>query len=233
MGTLCLVISLFLVGHAQTSSTWLVSKTLGDTIEVIQYANEEAKENAALFYVLDGRKMLQNGLMDSIMTLEHSMLIPKFRYVLVSTVIGQTNPIDKRADYFFCNANYLTFFEQELIPMVENNNSPIHRYLLGVSFGGLCGAYFSTATDAFSGYALLSPITYPCPDLWSQMAFSSNRGARFLISTGKNDAEQYVGPLSESLQTQGHQVELLQTKGGHDFANWMNQLPQIMNHFEH
>ena len=228
-----LIYLFFSIGmKSQVTSNWLSSKILNDSIEILQYTHEKADSNTSTIYVLDGRKMLNNGFIDKVSALERGNHIPKFQYIFVSTLTGKNRAEDKRNQYFFCNPAYLKFFEKELIPFIEPKGRSRKRYLLGVSFGGLCGAYFSTETDAFVGYALLSPITYPCTDLMNKMAFSSITNLTFFISTGTNDAESYSEPLAESLKTQGHQVEYLQTSGGHDFSNWMGQLDKVLNYFE-
>ena len=218
--------------EAQSSSIWLYSQILKDSIEIIPYQHQSVAANANTIYVLDGKKMVSHGFIDTIQQLENQNLIPKYRYIFVSTLVGKVNPQDKREAFFFCNSNYVDFFEQELIPLVEGRKKVDNRYLLSVSFGGLCGSYFATKTDKFSDYALLSPITYPCNDILTKIAFSPFKGFKMFLSSGTNDAEFYAMPLIQSLKAQGHQVQYHQTDGGHDFENWMNQLEVVLKFFE-
>ncbi len=49
------------------------------------------------------------------------------------------------------------------------------------------------------------------------------------ISTGKNDAENYVVPLTQLYKSKDYHIENLKTEGAHDFENWNSQLEQVLN----
>jgi|GEM_PF-5693729 len=208
------------------------SKILSETISITTYRNVVENGEGPILYFTDGQKMIDNGALDCIKKLTESKKIPGAHYVFISTVDPHT-AVDKRNTYFFCNPDYLGFFEEELIPTVEGRLSlrpnPNERSLIGISFGGLNAAYFSGKTDLFKNYGLLSPITYPCKEALAAIAFSKNKDLRIFISTGTNDAESYVGPLYQLYTSKGYTVERMQTQGAHDFKNWNRQLETLIS----
>lgn len=187
------------------------------------------KDTASIFYLTDGKKMIENEALEIIDSLTNCGAIPKAKYIFVSTIDPQTGE-DFRNDYFFCNPNYVHFFEQELIPYIEKGTkAQTKRHLIGLSFGGLNAAFFAAQSSLFSGYALLSPITYPCTSINEQLIFSIFSGYKVYISTGKKDAESYVEELYPILKLKTDTIKLMHTKGGHDFENWNQQLEAIFN----
>ncbi len=139
------------------------SAILSEKISVTTYGTIQDVEPISIVYITDGEKMIVNGALNKIKQLTSQGKIPDAFYVFVSTIDPETKE-DKRNTYFFCNDDYIRFFEEELIPTIESTLSrkPKNRSLVGLSFGGLNGAYFSGKTALFQNYALLSPITYPC-----------------------------------------------------------------------
>jgi enterochelin esterase-like enzyme len=216
------------------------SAILSEKISVTTYGAFQEGEVTSVIYITDGQKMIDNGALSKIKGLTAQGKIPDAYYVFVSTIDAVTKE-DKRNTYFFCNDDYLRFFEEELIPRVEGSLSyfdtaqhklyrtPANRSLVGISFGGLSAAYFSGKTTLFQNYALLSPITYPCKEALSSIAFSENKDLNIFISTGTNDAENYVGPLTQLYTSKGYRIENLNTEGTHDFENWNGQWEEVLN----
>ncbi|MEO1438170.1 MAG: alpha/beta hydrolase-fold protein, partial [Bacteroidota bacterium] len=179
----------------------------------------------------DGQEFLNRKVDLFLDSLTLSGNVPSAYYVFV----GSTNlksHTNERNKLFFCNADFLNFFENTLIPMVERQIGqtfiPAQRGLLGISFGGLNAAYFAAKGHAFKRFGLLSPITYPCREINQSILFSDRSNLRLFISTGTNDAEQYTQELIPLFQSKGHTVQTLQTPGNHDFENWLEQLPKAI-----
>ncbi len=226
---LLLALALFaLSSPAQLPWHSMYAPTLGDTVAYLVYPARPLPDAAPWVYLLDGRKLVDHGFLEEIQNLEQQGRIPECRYVFVSTIVASPEPRDRREAYFFRNPDYLAFFERTLVPTVEPGLPPTRRALVGVSFGGLCGAYFSAHSSLFDHYALLSPVTYPAPELLNDLAFSRQTGLSFFISTGHHDAEAYAVPLANSLEAQGHWVKFVRTEGGHDFENWRGQLEGVL-----
>ena len=227
-----LFLGFFATLAAQPQRHQLLSAALSDTVAYYTWDAAPALPHKAVVYLTDGEKLLRNGTQSRIEQLTASGAIPAAYYVFVST-IHPGSGADLRNEYFFCNPDYLTFFIEELMPAVEGGwpvpFTPRDRSLVGFSFGGLNVAYFSAHTDAFGGYGLLSPITYPCEDILRDIVFSTTQELSIFLSTGTNDAETYLRPLERFYRNKKYTIKTVQTEGGHDFANWNGQLRELLN----
>ncbi|MEM8908303.1 MAG: alpha/beta hydrolase-fold protein [Bacteroidota bacterium] len=212
----------------------VVSTILHTQTEVYIYRMGNAGDPAHIVYLTDGEKLMQQGFEKKIKEICRERNLTSAYFVFVSSV-DLVSQIDQRNVYFFCNEQYVEFFEQELIPATEQiigqTFAPAHRILLGISFGGLNAAWFSAQSSAFKNYALLSPITYPCPALHAAIVFSENKDLKLFLSTGLNDAENYVQPLIKIYETKSYQLVLKETTGGHDFDNWQQQMASVLAYF--
>ncbi|WP_165395250.1 alpha/beta hydrolase [Flagellimonas allohymeniacidonis] len=210
----------------------IYSKVLQRSIDISIYDSNPSKKEKPIVYLTDGRKLLENGVMDSIKRLTLFGQIPFATYVFVSTV-DRVSGQDYRNENFFCNPSYIRFFESELVPFVEKGHekgkSSFERSLVGISFGGLNAAYFSARTDLFGNYALLSPVIYPCKKVISDISFSQNKSLRIILTTGKNDAENYVDELERIYGSKGYELSTIETNGQHDFNNWNAQWRYVLN----
>ncbi|MEO0525641.1 MAG: alpha/beta hydrolase-fold protein [Bacteroidota bacterium] len=216
---------------AQDSWTLFPSDKLVGDIEILVYDSRPLAKNKPIVYFTDGAKMVENGTLIALKKLTEGVYIKPAYYVFVSSRDPLTGK-DHRNTYFFSNPDYLSFFEKELIPKVEKGIGRTfnmeNRSLVGISFGGLNGAYFSAKSKMFKKYGLLSPVTYPRKSVIQDIAFSKNKDLHIFLSTGTNDAESYVPPLENIYKSKGYTVKTLQTEGGHDFKNWNGQLKELM-----
>lgn len=219
------------LGAQQQDWTSLHSEVLGLLVDVKIYGAGSNRSEKPIVYLTDGKKLLDNGAMDTILNLTRKGMIPQATYVLVST-INRASEKDLRNQFFFCNPDYLRFFETELIPFSEAKHgglrTPSERSLVGISFGGLNAAYFSARTDLFGNYALLSPVTYPCKDVIADISFSAGKDLKIVLSTGRNDAERYVDELEGIYKSKGHKLSTIETNGQHDFENWNGQWEHVL-----
>ncbi|MGB5822075.1 MAG: alpha/beta hydrolase-fold protein [Saonia sp.] len=231
---LFLFFTFFLVtsGAAQESWTVVSSDKLVGEIEVLVYDSRPTTKDKPIIYFTDGAKMVDNGTLLEIKRLTEDSKIKPAYYVFVSSRDPMTGK-DHRNTYFFSNPDYLSFFEEELIPKVEKKIGACFktqdRALAGISFGGLNGAYFSAKSTKFGAYGLLSPVTYPRTSVIQDISFSKNKDLRIFLSTGTNDAENYLPTLENSYKSKGYKVEVLKTDGGHDFKNWNGQLEIMLS----
>ncbi|WP_299433551.1 alpha/beta hydrolase-fold protein [uncultured Aquimarina sp.] len=210
------------------------SKHLSKKIKVITYNTDTKTNIKQLVYITDGKKFIDHGGLEKIKTLTKKGKIPPAQYVFISTIDPESKK-DLRNYFFFNNPKYLDFFESELIPRIETSLTstlfePKDRSLIGISFGGLNAAYFSAKSKKFKNFALLSPITYPKKEeLIKAITFSENKNLKIFLSTGTNDAENYVKDLKAIYLSKGYKIKTLQTEGSHDFKNWNGQLTEIIN----
>ncbi|WP_435625343.1 alpha/beta hydrolase-fold protein [Flagellimonas sp.] len=212
------------------------SPILGTKTKIEVFHLGAAESITSIMYFTDGEKLLKAGFMERLQTLFKAGKIPPVYLAFVSSVDLKDN-IDKRNTYFFCNPDYLDFFEKEVLPQTEQligkSFISANRTLVGISFGGLNGAWFSAKSNAFQNYALLSPVTYPCKTVIADISFSQNERLNIYISTGVNDAENYVGPLQSIYKSKGYNIHSEKTAGGHDFENWAGQLETLFTFFYH
>ena len=224
--TLCF--TLFLLRLQAQEISIIESIYLSKNIKVISYFQKNKASELPVVYFTDGEKMLQNGIIKG---LKKDILLPKAHYIFVST-INPENGNDDRNEFFFCNEAYLKFFEEELIPTIESSLdykvTPEDRSLVGISFGGLNAAYFSANSSFFKNYGLLSPITYPCKTVKEEVVFSKNKDLNIYISSGKNDAENYVRPLVKIYHSKDYNLKTVYTEGAHDFENWNAQIEDLI-----
>lgn len=206
----------------------LPGRALGRTVRYTVLQTGPDAEH--LIYLTDGQKLVENGFWAQIEELTRRKIVPPARYVLVSSI--DATGTDHRNDDFFCNAEFLRFFVEELLPTVEGDR-PVERSrrsLVGVSFGGLNAAWFAAMDAPFGNYGLLSPITYPRrEELSRRIVFGPQSGQRFFVSTGRYDAEKYVDQLLALYAGMEVETTVLRTEGGHDFTNWSAQLPDLLN----
>ncbi|WP_106145324.1 alpha/beta hydrolase [Flagellimonas meridianipacifica] len=221
--------------NAQTTQFLLESLHLNRSISITAFDTAPEVRDKPIVYLTDGQKMIENGSLNVIETLTRANKVPVAFYVFVST-IDEASGVDFRNEYFFCNENYRRFFEEELIPHIEESVFPLgrkrkskERSLVGISFGGLNAAYFSATATSFQSYGILSPVTYPCQqELMKHIAFSKNKDLKIFLSTGTNDAERYLPPLKASYEGKGYQVKVHKTDGAHDFDNWNKQWEVVL-----
>ncbi|MEN0045997.1 MAG: alpha/beta hydrolase-fold protein [Bacteroidota bacterium] len=227
-----LAIFLANTGLAQLDSVSIASPIFNRSIQVFLYETGEVGMKKLIHYITDGEKMLDAGFLYEIEHLTKEERIPNAYYVFVSTIDKETQK-DHRNEYFFANPKYIHFFENELITTVEHrfglNFSASERSLIGVSFGGLNAAYFSATSKHFQNFGLLSPILYHSPSILEKIVFSDQQQLRIFLSSGKNDAEQYVKDLVSFYEQKEYELKVLYTEGGHDFDNWKGQLTTLLN----
>ncbi|MEO1436841.1 MAG: alpha/beta hydrolase-fold protein, partial [Bacteroidota bacterium] len=130
----------------------LESEPLNTQTEVWIHQLQKSKAGEQILYFTDGRKLLDQGYLDHLEALSRAGKMSASYLVFVGTV-DLKDQVDKRNDYFFCNPSYVDFFEQELIPRVEDtigrSFQAEDRALIGVSFGGLNAAWFSAKSRTF------------------------------------------------------------------------------------
>ncbi|MEM6633692.1 MAG: alpha/beta hydrolase-fold protein [Bacteroidota bacterium] len=235
MGSLYTLQLFFLMSQSNNEGfeRFLITSTiLSREIEVITLDTDPSQPNKPIIYFTDGEKVWDKTGEAFFRALVQRKEIPSAVFVFVSTKDPKTG-VDNRNEYFFCNESYMQFFEKELIPRVEQNlpgsTHPMNRSLIGISFGGLNAAYFSAKSELFQNFGLLSPVTYPCEDLSTLITFSQREDLRIYLSSGRNDAENYVASLEPLYISKGYQVQSIQTEGGHDFENWKPQMVPMLH----
>ncbi len=218
---------------AQQESIIVKSEFLPRDVKVITYDSDPNVQVKPIVYITDGEKFINNGSLQVIKDLTSEGKISKAYYVFVSTKDPEKDT-DYRNEYFFTNPNYLSFFEEELIPEIEKDLLDISskkRSHVGISFGGLNAAFFSAKSTKFKNFGVLSPILYPRENVYQDITFSENSNLKIFLSTGKNDAEVYTDKLKRLYKSKDYKLMTIYTEGGHNFNNWNKQLEKMLNFF--
>jgi predicted alpha/beta superfamily hydrolase len=150
----------------------LKSANTGRTYDIYIRLPEEYSEGRSypVLYVLDGQWDFK--LLDSIYGgLHYDKFIPEIIIVGVTyagdnpdyetlRAIDYTPPVEPSMPGYGEADKFLTFFKEELIPLIETNyrTDTSRRMLMGSSFGGLFTLYaLFTEPELFSGYVAASP----------------------------------------------------------------------------
>ena len=156
-------------------------------------------------YITDGRTFLESTNADKLIyDLFEENISTAAITVFVHAIDAHDNTLNRRNEQFFCNDDYLAFYEKELIPSIDKTyptlTSNHKRTIMGFSFGGLNALHFALkGSDSFGNIAALSPITYPCPDIHQKFILADKKPIRIFMSTGKNDAENYTEENENSI----------------------------------
>ena len=200
--------------------------------------NAGSLQDLPVLFVTDGPGYIEEGRMPRVL----DQLIEKRRIVPVVTVFVDArdpdNPrINRRNQQFFCNPDYLTFFEDELIPAIESDypvaRERTARTILGVSFGGLNAACFGLiGHETFSGIAMHSPANHPVPGLVPGYEKSPRRPLKFFLSTGDtNDNLRANRKFRNVLRDKGYPVKYKEVPEGHNWKNWRPLVDDVLLYF--
>jgi len=221
------------------SPNWLFnSKSLGYSLQYRVYLPEVFDENIKLptLYIVDGQWFIKNGHIIKVINKEIQQAVIK---PIAVVFIDSRNPEDlsdnRRNAEFFCNAHYLNFFVNELIPTIEKNFSVQltrdERVIAGVSFGGLNAACFGrAASKVFGGIAMLSPANSKFLKIVSKSYEQAdiNKLKVFISGGTKNDNLPAIRHFKNVLVTNGHEVNYKVVRFGHNWDNWKPLLDDLL-----
>ena len=195
-------------------------------------------EDLAVLYVTDGPGYIRQGGMPAVL----DELIAAGRIDPVITVfVDPRDPddpgINRRNQQFFCNAEYLTFFAKELIPVIEYAY-PVAadrtgRTILGVSFGALNAACFGLmGHEIFSGIAMHSPANHPVPELLPDYEKTPTLPLNIFLSTGEpNDNTRANRAFRTVLRDKGYALKYKEVRQGHNWRNWKPLIDDVLLYF--
>ncbi|KGJ87759.1 alpha/beta hydrolase [Colwellia psychrerythraea] len=214
------------------------SKTLGYSLHYRVYLPEISDKNikVSTLYVVDGQWFIKYG--NIIKVINNEINQGKIKPIVV-VFIDSRNPEDlrnnRRNQEFFCNAKYLGFFVNELMPSVEEDYSVMStresRVIAGVSFGGLNAACFGRgASHVFGGIAMLSPANTKFLKIVSNSYEQADiKKLKVFISGGrKNDNLSAIRHFKNVLVSNGHDVNYKVVRFGHNWDNWQPLLDDLL-----
>jgi enterochelin esterase-like enzyme len=237
---LLLITTTAFAGGSLSPDIRISSDALGYDLQYRVYVPEgiEFAENLPVLFITDGPGYIQQGKVPKVLDrLINSAKIEPVVAVFVDSRDPDDLKINRRNQEFFCNADYLRFYVNELIPVIENAY-PIardreSRAILGVSFGGLNAACFGLlGYETFSGIGMHSPANSPVENLLPAYAEAPKLPLRIFLSTGSpNDNSVANRKFRKVLKEKGYDMKFIQTDAGHNWGNWRPLIDDVLVFF--
>jgi len=201
-------------------------------------AGYENLNNLPSMYVLDGQEYKYEG-MGSMINVLDNMIAEKLIKPIVVIFVDPVHPVsssNQRVELFLNNANYASFFKNELIPAIDKSfkteNNPNQRAILGTSYGGNCATYFGLQIpEVFKLIAPQSPsFNSNIISLYTQTNLLNFN--KVFITTGViNDTESYANQLEQILISKKVPYQYIKVNEGHSWGNWSALLDDILLYF--
>jgi len=216
------------------------SEKLGYDLQYRFYfpAEYSALEKLPVIYLTDGQWYVRQGDLPNLMDrlIEKGKIQP-----MIAVFVDNRDPHNlsdnRRNRQFWCSENYAAFFEQELIPEIDNrfktaaNRSA--RVILGLSFGGLNSVCFGLhAHNTFEGIAIQSPAMRPVPSIFSAYEDSTRLPLKIFLSTGtRGDNEESTRRLKRILDLKKYEMKYVEVPYDHSWANWKPLLDDVLLYY--
>ena len=198
----------------------------------------ESQENLPVLFITDGPGYIRQGRMPRVLNrLIETEKIDPVVTIFVDAVDPDDSGVNRRNQQFMCNADYLKFFTDELIPTIEQTY-PVaadreKRTILGVSFGGLNSACFGLmGHETFSGIGMHSPANHPVPNLLPGYEEAPTLPLRMFLSTGApNDNTTSNRKFRKLLEAKGYPLKYIEVSEGHNWDNWKPLIDDVLLYF--
>jgi len=195
-------------------------------------------EDLSVLYVTDGPGYVSEGRMPRVLDeLIGNALIDPLVVVFVDARDPDKPSSNRRNSQFLCNRDYLSFYENELIPQIERDypvgTSREHRGILGVSFGGTNAACFGLmGYETFSLIGMHSPANHPIKGLLPAYEEMPLLPLRIFLSTGKPDDNTRANrKFRRVLEKKGYDLKYIERTAGHNWDNWRPLVDDVLLHF--
>lgn len=216
------------------------SKILGYELQYRVFVPENVQDDTLLpvLYVTDGQWYIERGNLPRLMAsmIEDGMISPAIAVFVDNREPGNLSN-NRRNRQFFCNDEYVRFFQEELVPSIESEYAArpnrIDRTILGLSFGGLNSACFGLmASETFRGVAMQSPAMHPVRTIHSAFRDSANLDLKIFLSTGTlQDNEDAARRLRDIIQEKEYEMSYVEVPYGHSWENWKPLLDDVLTYF--
>lgn len=222
------------VAKGALKSESIMSRLMGYEIRYVVYTPAGTPPGTMLpvLYVTDGSEYLDARLGNMALVLDNLVYrkTMPFKVVFVDARDPANLSVNRRMQELALNENYLRFFTEELIPVVEGAAAAnSYRGILGTSLGGLNAAYFSfKRPDLFPRCAIQSPAFWYKREIF-EMAKANPVKLRVSMTAGTiNDTSTEAREMKEALDRQGSTCGYLEVSEGHSWGNWRNLLDDIL-----
>jgi enterochelin esterase-like enzyme len=216
------------------------SDALGYKLQYRVYVPEHYLELSDLpvIFITDGQWYIESGEMPRIID---DLITTGEIQPLIAVFVDNRDPAmlsnNRRNQQFFCNARYVDFFTDELIPTIDatypTSADRADRVILGLSFGGLNSACFGLlAHDAFAGIAMQSPAMHPVDYILSAYADSTRLPINVFLSSGSlQDNEERTRRLRGILQERDYPLKYIEVPFGHNWDNWKPLIDDVLTYY--
>lgn len=202
--------------------------------------NYSANKSYPVLYVTDGYEYLHEN-MGNILTTLNNLIYEKKIQPIIAVFVDHREPVNRvnnrRMTELAMNENYMKFFIDELMPVVEGKYSiskkPSERAILGTSMGGLTAAYFAfSRPDVFGLAGIQSPAFWFRPEIYTLCDNPENPPVKVYMTTGViNDAEEGSRKMKAILDKNTCTYQYKEVNEGHSWGNWRNLLDDIFIYF--
>lgn len=227
-------------GGSLTGDIRISSTVLGYDLQYRVYLPEgnAAGSDYPVLFLTDGQNYLRRGDMDKLLD---TMIGDEEINPIIAVFVDPRDPDDlesnRRRMQFLCNADYLQFYIDELIPAVEQD-FPVKkdrsaRTIMGLSFGGTNAACFGAmGFDFFSGIVMQSPANHPVPNLLPVYQSLPTLPLKVFLSTGvPNDNSQANRRFHAILKDKDYDMKYMEVREGHNWDNWGPLLDDVLLYF--
>lgn len=222
-----------------SSNQVISSKIMGYDLKYRVYTPPEYENltNLPVIYLTDGQWYIRDGAMHEV--LDELILAGKIKPVVavfVDNRDAQSN-VNKRNQQFLGNEDYVKFYREELVPLIDNqyktSGKTKDRAIMGLSFGGLNATYFGAkGSDMFHMLGIQSPALKPVPGIYNLYLDQPKLPLKIFLSTGTvNDTETHARKLKSTLEKKGYDFEYVEVPKGHDWTNWKPLLDDVLIYF--
>ncbi|QOI98047.1 MAG: hypothetical protein HRU69_11375 [Flammeovirgaceae bacterium] len=220
----------------------LTSKVLGYQVMYSVYypPNYKSSGRYAIAYFTDAYEYLHPKLGNLEVILNNLINQNKIQPLLV-VLVDHREPVNRsnnrRMQELAMNDRYLSFFTDELIPLVESKlkaaPNPDERAIIGTSMGGLTAAYFAfSRPDIFGMAGIQSPAFWFKPAIYNFCEQADRPPVKIFLTTGTiNDAREGAQKMKEIFDKNTCTYHYTETSQGHSWGNWRDTVDDILVYF--
>lgn len=193
-----------------------------------------------VLYVTDGFEYLHENMGNIVTTLNNLLYQQKIEPIIV-VFIDHREPANRlnnrRMTELAMNEQYLNFFIDEFMPMIEAaypvSRKAEERGILGTSMGGLTAAYFSfSRPDIFGLAGIQSPAFWFKPAIYTTCDNAEKPPVKVFMTSGSiNDAQEGALKMKAILDKNTCAYQYKEVNEGHSWGNWRNLLDDILIYF--
>ena len=206
---------------------------------VYQPAGFDEISNMNVIYVTDGQEYSADELGAMVNVLDNLHNTEEIE----PTVAVFVNPIDpgdgesNRRMTEMGSPEYLLFFTEELIPVIENKYSisgdSENRAILGTSLGGLNATFFGfSRPDLFKKIGIQAPAFWYRKEIYNLVKTTEFPDPKIFMTVGTiGDNIKDARLMKTIFEEKGYDFEYLEVNEGHSWGAWRTQLDEILIYF--